>query len=587
MSRSAYSKGRLMRTNALVILALAAGVLAAGCSLGIWNGGDTSSLKISFALPSYRSHVNPANRIADDSAGSRIIDPATQSIEVLVTAEDLADPVRQTFNVTRTVDDSSHEITFSDSAWGYWESDNGDGYMNLTVDGIPHGMKRTITVSLYDGPDGTGTMLTTGSVTKNIDLNEVRADVTLVPVESVPLPVGTPVEGTVEPGAMTYFTLELPPSETAEYIVSLHSEIQDVNLYVYEMYGWQAWHSWFQDAPPVDEAVIVSPSYYSSSSYFVAVYGASTEPAAFTLRADKIESNDFSDMSKLSLDPAAEPYDSIAGDPSAEELWSYGTPGDDPQFQEIDLGFTFYYNGTPYTKVYVSPNGYVSFWKHRLTYHWWYYWTWDTGTYGPWWNTAWSTYSQSEWYYMTRWEGTYLWGWSWFFSAYGRQLPNELVALYMTPLYKILDPDASIESKILMRHDTTGIDGEDRQRLTIEYKDMYHYYDPLDSAANRYISGQIELVEGDTAAVDPAVRSGLIRLRYDRANSEMSSFEYDDNYRFIGLEDASGEHQFTPMMANGKYDEYQEDWDYSETSGIPDSDYEFAFGVGNVTVGGW
>jgi len=262
----------------------------------------------------------------------------------------------------------------------------------------------------------------------------------------------------------------------------------------------------------------------------------------------------------LNIDPATQPYASIEGQSGTQELWQEN-PRRSP-FQEIDLGFDFYYHGTPYRKIYVSPNGYISFWKYRIYYHWWYYNWWadpDNTTY--WWEEV--EWDSDYWYnnYFYSAPNGFWWGWHWFYKGIGRDLPNETVNLYKAPLF-FMDSNTGtpgIDSKVLFRRKTTtNAHGTVLEQLVLEYKDLYHRYDDTDPGKNRYLSGQIIFTEPDPSF---AVQEGTVELRYDRANSDMYQVP-----GYIGLENDSGEQQIGPGRVGRTDDEYE---------GIPSSDLLF------------
>ncbi len=291
----------------------------------------------------------------------------------------------------------------------------------------------------------------------------------------------------------------------------------------------------------------------TTTNAFAAVWGEpSSEPNNFVVEVRRFEGRSFDEMVVQEVDPTTQPYASIEGQPGAKQLWVYQK---EYPFKEVDLGFTFYYNGTAYSKIYVSPNGYLSFWKYRLYYSWW-YWHYPD----DYWYNAIDWSEVGYWYDSYWWRNVYLWGWEWLYSGEGKGLPNELVALYRAPFYFSTDPDPepNDESQILYLKRTTT-DG--KYQFVVEYKNMYHRYDPQNTTFDRYLSGQIILTEGDS---DLPVKDGTIDLRYNHDNSNMA-----ETRGFIGLENNTGEDVLGPGSLPTT------DGLGNPVDGIPSVDYRF------------
>lgn len=551
-------------------IVIAAVVLVASCTDGlIGPDGDDSGvtdLPISIAVPDFEEHIFP------DSTGratTSVIDPASQCLVIELDGPDM-DPIvvgpidLGTINNWQSVDDTDYTYN------GWYRHEDGWGGIDFVVKNVPLGTNRIVRVATYLSQDDYFNELpplTHGEREISVHLN-MNWDqwIGLIPYNATPLVFGDVIPlATVLPGRLKYYKIVMPTYHT-HALVSLHSDTDDVDLFAYNWEGdlWDRWRSYQFEEPPIDEAVILENNnwwdsdYPERRTYYVAVYGQNDLDGdfacTFDLEVRELEGEPFDDQFVVrQVDPVDLPaYESLTVTADFDgEFW--GTSGRvGPVYGEINLPFDFVFNGNVYNTVYVSPTGYVSFWKYRHYYDW-------------------------GWLDQSSWSGWRYWNW-WFDWEY---LPNELIALYQTNLWFKNDSTSGDPiSRILYRTDTiTDANGDPKGRLIVEYYEMYREENGTDPTYDKLISGQIVLIEGDVLFGEP--QNGTIQLRYSRDTATGDSYMANE-WGFIGIENETGNERLEPY-----------DWPDNEDldgdtnpdgNGIPDVDFEFTMSTGGASV---
>ena len=226
-----------------------------GCNnvFGPFKSNSTGDVSILLRIPDYRntqenSTSRQVNKIISYTQMSRIVDPATYTVEITVSAPDIA----------------ATTSTFSFGESGSYQ--NGVGTIECLVKDIPAGTARSFTA---ETKDISGNVLAAGSGTADIKVNETTTlSILLIPVSVEVLTLDTSVNGSVAYGNMKYYSVSLPDEGT--YYVILTSD-QDTDIYIYNGDGSLYSNEYLESGAPTDETGIIENQ--GSASYYLGVLG--------------------------------------------------------------------------------------------------------------------------------------------------------------------------------------------------------------------------------------------------------------------------------------------------------------------------
>lgn len=508
----------------------------------------------------------------DSAVGARIIDPGSAYIKVSISGPDMVAytspfmPIRSSTSSTSYDDD---DVTISNYylSWVEGYSNYGNVYVWCELKKITVGTDRIISVSTYDA---SFKELCRGTSNLTVDVNQRQTSIRLIPLVTTPLTMDQTLENQlVSKGRAKYYTVTLPEASRL-YAIKAWTDASDVDLLVYD--EWGGWNDWMRSYQyqegPVWEVVTVNGDYWRARKYIIGVIGRTDGVSTFRIAVEELKGDEFSGdfVMDSNIEPLAD-YSEVSlansTDPTISELWpadgfGYRTGG---SFQAIDLGFDFMFHGKAYNKVFVSPDGFLSFQGFRMYYDW-------------------------AWYASNSWRLWYNW-------LYAGNFPNDVVSLYQTRLFFRPESESETASKILYKLDeiTDPVTGNIRKMLILEYVDMFNKYDAINPELSNKLNGRIELIEGETYSGGGL--DGDIFLRYDRSGSRMVSV----GNIFIGLENDDGRITYCPWNNNSVpyqagYEPYN--WGsgntrYSDSwtgffNGIPLNDIRYKLRSGGMSV---
>ncbi len=242
-----------LRTITLSIITLLV-FAAVGCQMPFFGNGDRVGIEIVLAFPDYYNHVFPSNETlqadpaVSSSVSSRVLDPSTSTIDITVSAGDLAA--------------ETHSFSFSEAQ----RAESGVWLISCYIPAVPVGVDRAFSVSTADA---SGTVLTTGSVTAPVysrGANTIR--IPLIPADPTALPIGSTYSASVAYGAMAHFSIA--PPEAGTLTIQLTST-QDVDLLVFNSDGTRYSQQFWQAGAPTDETATIPVS--GAATFYLGIFG--------------------------------------------------------------------------------------------------------------------------------------------------------------------------------------------------------------------------------------------------------------------------------------------------------------------------
>ena len=236
-----------------VILVMVLLSLIYGCRNPLGGKGSVD-ISITLLMPDYHNRQSSSIRaiqasyIGGLSEAPRVVDPATNTVEVTVSASDM-DTITRTFSFAET---------------GSYGSGTGEIVCNIT--GVPLGSDRQFDVVTKDAG---GNTLTTGTAVSDVFMwtgNSI--DLTMLPANAEAITPGVAVSGTLEYSRIAFYTVTLEnPGDYTVYLISG----QDTDLYVYDNEGSiYAGDVWQAGSPTNESAAIVITE---SASFYFGVFG--------------------------------------------------------------------------------------------------------------------------------------------------------------------------------------------------------------------------------------------------------------------------------------------------------------------------
>lgn len=263
-----------MKNHIIPALILAALLLLLGTCKNPLDSvrGGSADVTLTLMIPDYFSGVFPDTgdvvdnytrhvRFGGDSS-PRIIDPATRSIDIVVSASDM-ETVEQSF----TFDPSNAVYN------GFWQLD-------CSIQNIPAGPDRTFAI---DTKDAAGTVLTTGTAIVTLTAGKNNGiSIPLHPANATELVLDETTIGTAPYGSLNCYKVTFPGPGT--YWVNLVSN-QKADLYIYSDSGELLSVDQIEPGSPTDEEAEIETAETDAVCY-VGVFGNDPEEdAEYTITA--------------------------------------------------------------------------------------------------------------------------------------------------------------------------------------------------------------------------------------------------------------------------------------------------------------
>ncbi|MEW5816396.1 MAG: DUF5050 domain-containing protein, partial [Spirochaetota bacterium] len=226
-----------------------------GCRNPLEGKKGYADISITLRMPDYTNHSFPGARtiqaasIGKSPVTPKVVDPATFSVEVTVSAPDM-------ITLTRT---------FSFAEAGSYSS--GAGEVVCNVQNVPVGLSRQFEVVTKDTD---GTVLTQGTTVSDVFMwagNHIS--LTLLPADAAMLTLGVPVNGSVAYGRMKYYSITL--EDPGLYSAFLSSG-QDTDIYLFNSDGSLYSNEFQKTGAPTWERTLMNTS-ESDIAYFIGVFG--------------------------------------------------------------------------------------------------------------------------------------------------------------------------------------------------------------------------------------------------------------------------------------------------------------------------
>lgn len=317
----------------LIIFALFTLLILSGCggnptSKQTTPSAQTANVVLRLKVPDY---------INDGSFHSQVIDLATSTVEINVSAPDIA-PITKTVNVS---------FAYNNEDAGY--------YVDCVIK-VPVGVARLFVIS---AKDSSGNILTQGNLETDISLNyDNFLRICLLPVNPTVLAVNGSQNGSVEYGRTDYYQVDMSATELCQIRLQGSSDLRLLVFYADGSYNYNATYNW---GPSKGITAIIDNVYIADHkrAYYLGVLGNNQGgTSSYSLTSHTVTGTSFAAFEAHDLSPLSD-FPSIAATGTELNFARYeGSIEED--FKVIPIGFNFNYHGMTCDRIFVSPFGAVS-----------------------------------------------------------------------------------------------------------------------------------------------------------------------------------------------------------------------------------